>query len=143
MTTFSTLLLSLAAAAGPPAARPGAPPALAFDLPAGFVRRQGDVEGQPVSLATGPAGEAVAVLLLSAPAALECGRADGAPAGLAPLRTRGGIDGCLAVRRDGTGALALAQVSTSAASATVAVVASDEAAARALALQVARSLREP
>jgi hypothetical protein len=140
MTMLATLLLSLAAAAGPP--RPGGRAALAFDLPAGFLARQGRVDGQPVSLATGPAGEAVAVLLLDAPAALECGRAEGSPAGLAPLRTRGGIDGCLAVRRDGAGALALAQVSTSAASATIAVLASDEAAAHALALQVAGSLRE-
>jgi len=141
MTTLTPLLLAALAAAGPRPDRARPPRALHFDLPGGFVQQEGRIEGQPVALATGPDGEAVAVLVRDAPAALECGRSDGARRGLVPLRTRGGIDGCLAVRRDGDGALALAQVSSPRASATVAVLAPDEATARDLALQVAGSLR--
>jgi hypothetical protein len=141
MTPLPTLLLALTTAASLPPGDPPRPSDLAFDLPDGFARHEARVEGQPVSLGTGPAGEAVAVLLRDAPAALECGRADGAQRGLVQLRTRGGIDGCLAVHREASGALALAQVSTGSASATVAVLAPDEDSARRLALRVAGSLR--
>jgi hypothetical protein len=142
MATLPLLLLAALSAAAP-ATRPdpGALGGLAFDLPPGFVRRDGLVDGQPVALAGGPGGEAVAVLLLDAPAPLECGRADGAPRGLAPLRTRGGIDGCLAVVLQREGAVALARLSSRRASATLAVLAPDEVTARRLALEVAGSFR--
>jgi hypothetical protein len=145
MTTLElSLLLVVSLAAPAPSARrlpdPGAG-GLILDLPSGFVRGTGPADGQPVRFAVGPGGEAVAVVQASAPVALECGRADASAAGLTPFKTRGGIDGCLAVRREPDGAVAVIQLSSTDGSASVAVLAPDEPAARRLALQVAGTAR--